>query len=226
MGVVKLPAIILNFKTYVEATGERALRLAKIAEKVSMETGVTIIVCPQFTDIPLITKSVSIPVFSQHIDPIMPGPHTGHILPEAVKAAGVDGTLINHSERRMLLSDIDLAIKRVKELGLLALVCANNVSIASAVAILNPWGIAIEPPELIGTGRAVSKVKPEVVSGSVNAIKSINSDVHVLCGAGITSTDDVKAALRLGAEGVLLASAFVKSKRPEETLLSMAEAMT
>jgi len=225
MSNIELPVIVLNFKTYIEAIGSRALKLARIAENVSLKTGVTIIVCPQFTDIPSITSSLNIPVFAQHIDPIKPGSHTGHILPEAVKAIGVKGTLLNHSERRLLLSDIDFAIRRAMEVDLLTLVCANNVSVASAIALLAPWAIAIEPPELIGTGRAVSKVKPEVVSGAVKAIKNINSSVHVLCGAGIASAEDVEAALKLGAEGVLLASAFVKSKDPEKTLLSMAEAV-
>lgn len=220
---INLPAIVLNFKTYIEATGSRALRLAEIAENVFLETGVTIIVCPQFTDIPLITESLDVPVFAQHVDPIKPGSHTGHILPEAVKAVGVRGTLLNHSERRILLSDIDCAIQRAKEVGLLTLVCANNIAVASAIALLNPWAIAIEPPELIGTGRAVSKVKPEVVSGAVETVKKVNNNIHVFCGAGITSADDVEAALKLGAEGVLLASAYVKSKDPENALRSMAE---
>ena len=208
---IKLPAIIVNFKTYAQATGEKALTLAQIAEKVYSQTGVEIIVCPQFTDIRLIAESVEIPVFAQHIDPIKPGSYTGHILPEAVKEAGAVGTLINHSERRMLLSDIDMAIRRAEELGLLTLVCSNNVNVGVAVAHLRPWAIAVEPPELIGTGRAVSKVEPEIVKKSVSAIKEVNSQVHVLCGAGITCGEDVKAALELGAEGVLLASAVVKA---------------
>ncbi|RLE51962.1 MAG: triose-phosphate isomerase [Candidatus Methanomethylicota archaeon] len=222
---IKLPAIIVNFKTYAQATGEKALTLAQIAEKVYSQTGVEIIVCPQFTDIRLIAESVEIPVFAQHIDPIKPGSYTGHILPEAVKEAGAVGTLINHSERRMLLSDIDMAIRRAEELGLLTLVCSNNVNVGVAVAHLRPWAIAVEPPELIGTGRAVSKVEPEIVKKSVSAIKEVNSQVHVLCGAGITCGEDVKAALELGAEGVLLASAVVKANNPEKVLMELAEAV-
>lgn len=225
MDYLQLPLIVLNFKTYIEATGSKALKLAQIAEKVSLKTGVTIIVCPQFTDISLITNRLSVPVFAQHVDSIQPGSHTGHILPEAIKAAGAKGTLLNHSERRILLSDMDFAIRRAKDVGLLILACANNVSVGSLIALLDPWAIAIEPPELIGTGRAVSKVKPEMVSGAVEVIKNVNSSVHVICGAGITCGEDVEAALRLGAEGVLLASAFVKSKNPEKTLLEMAEAV-
>ncbi len=225
MKSIKIPVIVLNFKTYIEATGKNAIKLAKIAEEVHSETGVEIIVCPQHIDLKYVANSISIPVFAQHIDPIKPGSHTGHILPEAVKEAGAIGTLINHSEKRLLLSDIDYAINRAKEIGLLTLACSNNVQVSMAIAQLNPWAIAIEPPELIGTGRAVSKVEPEIVVRAVKAVKMINKNIHVLCGAGISSDEDVEAALKLGAEGVLLASAFVKAKNPKKKLLSFAKAV-
>ena len=86
MNKIRTPLILVNFKTYIEATGKRASELAKIAEKVSKETGVCIAVAPQFTDIPTISKEVEIPVLAQHIDPVTPGSHTGHILAEAVRA--------------------------------------------------------------------------------------------------------------------------------------------
>jgi triosephosphate isomerase len=85
--------------------------------------------------------------------------------------------------------------------------------------------LAVEPPELIGTGVPVSKAKPEVVSGTVELVKEINSDMVVLCGAGITRGEDVAAALRLGTEGVLVASGVVKAKDPYRVLLEFAEAL-
>ncbi|RLG06224.1 MAG: triose-phosphate isomerase, partial [Thaumarchaeota archaeon] len=87
-----------------------------------------------------------------------------------------------------------------------------------------PEILAIEPPELIGTGIPVSKAKPEVVTGAVEAVKRINPRVHVLCGAGISTGDDVAKAIELGTEGVLLASAYVKAKDPKKLLSGMAEA--
>jgi len=86
--------------------------------------------------------------------------------------------------------------------------------------------IAVEPPELIGTGISVSKAKPEVVSGSVELVKQINPDVIVLCGAGITTGEDVAAALRLGTEGVLVASGIVKAQNPYKVLLKFADCIT
>ena len=43
--------IIVNFKTYESAIGQKALELAKIHEKVAQETGVQIIVAVQPADI-------------------------------------------------------------------------------------------------------------------------------------------------------------------------------
>ena len=210
--------IVINYKTYKESIGKRGLEIAKAAEKVSEESGITIGVAPQFVDLRMIVENVNIPVYAQHIDNINPGSHTGHILAEAIKDCGCKGTLINHSEKRMLLADIEAVINRCKDLGLETIVCTNNVNTSKAVAALSPDYIAVEPPELIGTGIPVSKANPEVVKGTVKAVKEINKDVKVLCGAGISKGEDVKAALDLGAEGVLLASGVVKAKNVEEAI--------
>jgi len=224
MTKIRTPFILVNFKTYIEATGKRALELAKVAEEVSFETDVCIGVAPQLTDIPIIARETRIPVFAQHTDPITPGSHTGQVLAEAVKEAGAVGTLVNHSERQLILSDIATIIKRAKETGLITCVCANNPEISVAVAALKPDMLAVEPPELIGTGIPVSKAKPEVVTATINLVREINREVTILCGAGITSGEDIAAALRLGTKGVLLASGVVKADNPREVLLEMARA--
>ncbi|MCK4223338.1 triose-phosphate isomerase, partial [Candidatus Bathyarchaeota archaeon] len=145
------PLILVNLKTYKEGTGKRALDLAKKAEKARDKTDVCIGIAPQYTDLATIAKSVSIPVFAQHIDPIRPGSSTGHVLAEAVKEAGAIGSIINHSEMRLKLADIDAAITRLKELDLIPVVCTNNPKVSVSTAALEPDYIAIEPPELIGT---------------------------------------------------------------------------
>ena len=221
---LQTPTIIVNFKTYSEATGKKAVELAEEAEKVSKETSVNIIVAPQFTDIATVAEAVEIPVFAQHIDPINPGSYTGHVLAESVKEAGAVGTLVNHSERQLKLSDIDEIVKLTREKGLISCVCANNPSISAAVATLKPDIIAIEPPELIGTGIPVSKAQPEVVTGTVKLVRKVNSTVTVLCGAGISHGEDVAVALKLGTQGVLVASGIVKAKDQYSVLREFAEA--
>ena len=225
MSNLQVPIIIVNYKTYSEATGEKAVKLSKIAEKVSIESGVNIGVAPQFTDIASIANTVSIPVFAQHIDPIAPGSFTGHILLESVKEAGAMGTLINHSERRLKLFEIEAIVTRIRKSGLVSVVCTNNAEVSAAAAALKPDMIAVEPPELIGTGIPVSKAKPEVVSGTVELVRNINPDVVALCGAGITTGEDVAAALKLGTKGVLVASGIVKAKDPRKVLLDFSEAI-
>ena len=218
------PIILINFKTYAESTGQKALELSKQAEKAQRETHVTIGVAPQFADITTIARAVTIPVFSQHIDPIKPGNCTGHVLAESVRQAGATGTLINHSERQLKLSEIDETIKLARNNDLTTCVCANNPSISRAVATLEPDILAIEPPELIGTGVPVSKAKPEVITDTLKLVRKVNPNVVVLCGAGITQPEDVAAALKLGTQGVLVASGIVKAKDPYTIIRQFAEA--
>lgn len=222
MTKISTPLILVNLKTYIEATGARALRLAKAAEEVSKDTGICIGLAPQFTDIALLASETEVPVFAQHIDPISPGSHTGHILGEAVKEAGAIGTLVNHSERRLVLAEIDANIQKAKKLKLKTCVCTNNPAVSAAVAALRPDMLAVEPPELIGTGIPVSKAKPEVVTRTIEIVRTINNDVDILCGAGITKGEDARAALKLGTVGVLLASAVAKAEDPKEVLIDLA----
>ncbi|WP_461863154.1 triose-phosphate isomerase [Thermococcus sp.] len=221
MGKLGEPVIAINFKAYAQATGVRALAIAKAAERVWRETGVTIVVAPQLVDLYRIAQEVEVPVFAQHIDPIKPGSHTGHVLPEAVKEAGAVGTLLNHSENRMVLADLEASIRRAKEVGLMTMVCSNNPAVSAAVAALGPDYVAVEPPELIGTGIPVSKAKPEVITDTVELVRRVNPNVKVLTGAGISTGEDVKKALELGSVGVLLASGVTKAKNPEKAIKNL-----
>jgi triosephosphate isomerase len=221
---LKTPIIIVNFKTYLEATGQKAVELARDAEKVTKETGVSIAVAPQFADIARIAEMVEIPVLAQHIDPIKPGNSTGHVLAESVKEAGAVGTLINHSERQLKLADIDAIIALTREKGLISCVCANNPTVSAAAASLHPDIVSIEPPELIGTGIAVSKAQPKIVTNTVNLVHQISPSVTILCGAGISQGEDVSVALKLGTNGVLVASGIVKAKDPYSILRAFADA--
>lgn len=215
------PIVILNFKTYLESTGKNALNLAQNCQSVAQETGVNIMVAPQYADIYRISHEADVPVLAQHIDPVDAGGHTGSVLPESVKEAGAIGTLINHSEQRMLLFNVDAAVKKAFSLGMKSVVCTNNIETSAAAATLNPDFVAIEPPELIGSGIPVSKAEPEIVEKTVKLIHDINKDVSVLCGAGISTGEDMKAAIELGSEGVLLASGIILADDPREALLDL-----
>lgn len=213
------PIIVVNFKTYAESTGTNAVQLATIAEKVATDAGAIIIVVPQIVDVFQITRRVSIPIYAQHVDGISFGGNTGHILAEALAEAGAQGTLINHSERRLGLAEIDAANQAAQRANLTTIICTNNIATTKAAASLYPNFVAIEPPELIGSGIPVSKANPDVVTGAVNAA----AGVKVLCGAGISKGEDVKAAVELGTDGVLLASGVTKANDPEAALRGLVE---
>jgi triosephosphate isomerase len=219
---IRTPVVIINFKTYPQATGEKAVNLAMTCEAVSKEFDVPIVVAPQIPDLYRVVQSVEIPVFSQHMDPGNPGRFTGHALGETLVETGCSGTLLNHSENRMQLADIEEAITKARQLDLYTVVCTNNPAVSVAAATMNPDSVAVEPPELIGSGISVSQAQPEVISGTVDLIRKVNNDVVILCGAGISNGDDVSAAMKLGSQGVLLASAVAKSDKPAEVLKSLA----
>ena len=215
------PVIVLNVKSYAESAGRRGFELAKICEDVASKQGVNIAICPQQVELARIASLINIPCFAQHVDAVEPGSHTGFVTLESVKEAGATGTLVNHSEHRLRIADIDFIVRRAPSLNLLTIVCTNNIAVSRAVAELKPYAIAIEPPELIGSGKAVSKVEPEIVANTVEEVKKLHKECVVLCGAGVTNGEDVQKAIELGADGVLLASGVVKAKDPKTALLDL-----
>ncbi len=210
--------IVLNFKTYRESTGSEALRLAEICEDIARDYSVQMIVAPQTADIHAISQKVKIPVYAQHVDGVGYGGFTGHVTAASIKAAGARGSLINHSERRIKLADMEASLSACRDFALASIICTNNVATTRAAAALEPDYVAVEPPELIGSGIPVSKANPNVVSDSVSAVKKIAPRVGVLCGAGITHGEDLRSALDLGSEGVLLASGIIKAKDQRQAL--------
>lgn len=209
--------IIINFKNYKESTGQNAVKLAKICDDVAKETGATIIVAVQATDISRVKDAVTIPVYAQHVDAVSYGAHTGWILPEALKQAGATGSLVNHAEHKIPIKDIEASVKRLKELGMVSLVCAKDDEEAKLVDELVPDLIAVEPPELIGGNISVSTAKPELIKASFDVVKRSK----LLVGAGVKNSGDVRIGIQLGAAGVLLASGITKAKDPRAVLLDL-----
>ncbi|MEM2194361.1 MAG: triose-phosphate isomerase [Candidatus Methanomethylicia archaeon] len=223
--MIKEPILAINFKAYVNAFGIKAVQIAKLAEKAFRNYGLTIIVIPPLTEIRFIASQVEIPVFAQHVDPVEPGAWTGHVVAEMVKEAGASGILMNHSEKRLRIDEVNFIISKAKTLNLTSLACADTPETSMAISTLNPDILAIEPPELIGTGIAVSKAKPEIITNTIEKIRKVNSKVILLTGAGISTAEDVIAAIKLGTSGVLVASAVMKAKEPGKIVNDMAEAM-
>jgi triosephosphate isomerase (EC 5.3.1.1) len=220
---MKAPVLIINMKAYPELLNGGAVKLAKAAEKVARELGASIIVAPPHTYLRQVVEAVGILVYAQSADPVDPGARTGHIPLEFVKDAGAAGVIINHSEHRLLLNDIAYLVGKAKTLNLETVVCAPDPPSSAAAAALYPTAVAMEPPELIGTGRSVSRTKPDVVVETVNAVRRVNGEVKVITGAGIEDYNDVAKALELGTVGVLVASAIVRAKDWEAKITELAK---
>jgi triosephosphate isomerase len=222
---MRLPTIVLNFKTYPEILGKRGWDLARRFASVADDTGASIVLCPPTTDIAHLAKLVHLPVFSQHVDAADAGATTGWMPPEALLEAGAAGTLINHSERKVAWEEMAKSIPRCQKLGLEVVACADDLAEAETLAKLSPEYIAIEPPELIGGDVSVTTAKPEVITGAVERIHAVNPRVTILCGAGVKTRKDVAKALELGTSGVLLATGVVKAKDPEKALRDLVKGL-
>lgn len=208
---------VINFKTYEEGTADKAENLAKKLEVINSEVIITV----QNSDIHRISNSISAKVFAQHVDPQSYGSNTGKNIPETLKANGASGVLINHSEDLIDLKTIEENVKRCKDLNLTTIVCVDTPELAEKVSSFNPNYIAIEPPELIGSGISVSETQPEIIT---NTIKKSNG-IKVLCGAGITKGEDITKAKELGCVGILVASGIVTAKNPERIFKEFVEAV-
>lgn len=216
--------IWVNFKTYPQATGEKAIELAKICEKVSQSSGVEIIPVVQAVDLYRISQEVKIPVWVQHVDPYSQGQYTGWTNLEAILEAGGQGTLLNHAEHRVPPGTVRQVIGRIRGLGesgelrgqggLKVVVCAKSIGQAVRLAKFKPDFLAYEPPELIGGDVSVSEAEPNVIKRIVKKVP----DVSIIVGAGIKSGQDVKKSLQLGAVGVLVSSGVVLAKNQKEAL--------
>lgn len=214
--------LIINFKNYEEASAANSVKLAKAAQKVAQKLKVEIIVAPPQPALALVAKSVKIPVICQHVDGEKQGSTTGFFVPEVARSYGAVGSLINHSEHRIEMKLIASLVERMHKLGMTSIVCARTPHEVMEISVFGPDFIAIEPPELIGSGRAVSKENPAIITRSIEAAGSRS---RVICGAGITDKGDVRAAVKLGSKGILIASAVVKANSWEHKIAELASGM-
>jgi triosephosphate isomerase len=215
---------IINCKNYDEISGERIIRLAKISEKISRKYKISIAISPPHHLIPLITK-FKITVLTQHLDDKKIGSTTGFMVPEIVKKSKIDGSIINHSEHRISEKEVRNIIQKLKKLKLKTVLCVKNINEVKKYVQLNPTFIAIEPPELIGTGRAISTERPYLITKAVDSVKLAKNSTKLLCGAGIVSGNDVTRAKELGAKGILVASGVVKAKNWEKIIDEFSRAL-
>jgi triosephosphate isomerase len=221
---LRAPIFEIGLKGYVY--GAAAVRLAEAADRLSEDLDVSVIFDPQAVDIPAVARATErLLVFAQHMDPVAVGRGVGAVLPEALREAGAVGTLLNHSERRMTIGDINRTIRRAREVGLATLVCADSPEEAAAIAQLGPDIVLAEPPELIATSRSAATEMGGFVERSVEMVGRIDPGIIVMCGAGVQTPDDVEQMIRLGVGGTGSSSGVLKAADPVALLRAMLTAM-
>lgn len=200
--------------------GDTLLKIAKGLDKLSKKYKVDIVLDVPDTEIYNIAKHTSkrVHVYSQHMDSLAVGKGMGKTLPEAVKAAGAVGVMLNHAEHKLTIDEIEKAIKRADELGLATMVCADSVEEVKAIAKLGPNILVAEPSELIGTGKPADK---NYVDEVIKVIREINPDIRPFPSAGISKGEDCYNIVKAGASASGCSSAIAKSKEP----LKLAEEM-
>ena len=210
--------IVVNFKTYASAQGEAAVSLAKAMAEVDSTTDATMVAVVSAFDLSAVKAAAPhLEVWAQHLDPIGWGSNTGWLHPETAMGHGATGSIINHAEHKVGLSHVETLLAQLPD-DFPVCACAADIDEAKALAALSPTFIAVEPPELIGGDISVTTADPGIVSGTAEAVKAANPNVRVLCGAGVKNGADVAMAIKLGTEGVLLASGVTKANDPAAVL--------
>jgi triosephosphate isomerase len=204
--------------------GHNMLEIALRADAAGAEYGVQVIIDPQYVDIPIIAaKMQHALVFAPHMDAIEPGRGQGAVLPEALRAAGARGVLLNHVERRLSRAELARAIARADAVGLATMVCTDDVDDAVQVAAMAPNIIVVESPQSIGTG-AGTGASEGVIAATDAAIWAVNPEILVLHGGGIGSAQDVYDVIRAGAQGTGSSSGVFRAPDPPCMAVAMIRA--
>jgi triosephosphate isomerase len=211
--------IFVNFKTYENSSGEKAKALATFCSEVSLENRIEVIACPQSVDFRAVQNILPKLTWTQHVDLYERGRATGWLPPEIAIEAGAVGTLLNHSEHKLLKDELGKIMNRCRKIGLKTLIFADSMEEAVAVSEFKPDYIGYEPPELVGSDEtSVSRSKPQVIEEVVKAVPGI----PILVGAGVKDSEDVRVGLKLGAVGIAVASGVVKAQNQKQALLELA----
>lgn len=221
MTQVKSPFLVVNVKSYLY--DEELLKLAGAADRAAEDTGLAVYFTCPYPDIRLLKAHTNnLIITAQSMDSLYPGRGMGHVLPDALKAAGAGAVFLNHAENQKTVSGLYAAMKRAKELDMATIVCADSTVEAKALACMKPDILLAEPTDLIGTGTTADD---SYVAETVKGIKAVNPDVLVMIGSGISTAEDCYRVISLGADGTGATSGILKAPSPELRIREMAEAV-
>lgn len=210
--------IVLNFKNYPESSGENATHLLNEITALGSENAEIlkyVSVAPSMIDLlSLKAKFQTINIISQNVDNLEQANTTGWVGIEQLKSNNIKFSLYNHSEHRVWNDSIVENIKSIQVNGINLIVCCENLDEAQTLLQANPFGIAYEPKDLIGSDTSVT-TRPEVIRDFLDLVKEKTT---AFIGAGIKQKSDIEKGLELGAEGFIISSSFVKSTDPKKLL--------
>ncbi|MEK6933467.1 MAG: triose-phosphate isomerase [Nanoarchaeota archaeon] len=210
--------IVVNFKNYVYK--QKALELVRTIDIYCNKA----IVAVPIVDLMETAKNTTLPIFAQHVDFQELGRGTGYNIPEFLKEAGAQGSLLNHSEHKLSIAAVKKTINRCRDIGFKLIICVSNLNDVEKIKKLSPYAIAFEDPNLIESGKSITTHKTHDVEKFSKILQG--TDIIPLCGAGISSGDDVKKAYDLGCKGILVSSVIANNPHPEEFLKEVASVKT
>ena len=217
----RAPFLIVNPKSYLY--GRASLDLALHCDEVAASHDVDVIFTAQHADLRLIAERTShLWVTAQHMDGIVPGRGMGRILPESLVDAGARAVVLNHAEHPLAFAELDAAITRAREVGLMSIVCADTDAQCRAIASMGPDVMICEPTANIGTGEVVSE---EYVDRTLRIVREVDPRILVIEAAGVNDADDVARVLRQGADGSGGTSSIVKAQNPQQVVDQMVAAV-
>jgi triosephosphate isomerase (TIM) len=220
MRQIKAPFLIVNPKSYLY--GEKSLQLALAADRAAGQYGIDVFFTCPYSDLRLIKEHTKhLILTAQHMDSLVPGRGMGYVLPEALRDAGVEAVFLNHAEHPLTVNELYKTMKRAKETGIATIVCADSVAEGIALSRLHPTVILCEPTDLIGVGRIADD---SYITDATEKIRRESPDVLVVIASSITTADDVRKVIRMGADGTGATSGIIKAPDPAQRVMEMAAA--
>ncbi|MCI1723746.1 MAG: triose-phosphate isomerase [Lachnospiraceae bacterium] len=220
MRQIKAPFLIVNPKSYLY--GEKSLQLALAADRAAGQYGIDVFFTCPYSDLRLIKEHTKhLILTAQHMDSLVPGRGMGYVLPEALRDAGVEAVFLNHAEHPLTVNELYKTMKRAKETGIATIVCADSVAEGIALSRLHPTIILCEPTDLIGVGKIADD---SYITDATEKIRRESPDVLVVIASSITTADDVRKVIRMGADGTGATSGIIKAPDPAQRVMEMAAA--
>ena len=197
---------------------------AALAQRVAGIDGVDVIVCPPYVSLTRCIEA-GLTTYAQNVHWEDEGPFTGEISPPMLRALGVTGSLVGHSERRQYFGETDADVARRTKAALAAglgvIACVGETreqrdaddtetvlriqvdAIRDACGPHEQLVLAYEPVWAIGTGLTAT---PELAEEAHALIKSL-LDVPVLYGGSVKPDNAAELMAKPSVDGALVGGA-------------------